>query len=335
MQYDSIVIHYSEIGLKGKNREFFERKLIENIRIALGMFVSKVYWMYGRIACELKENTQEDVMNRINEILYNIPGIASYVFSRNIALDIEVMKKTALEIAEEKMQSIVDKRKENKKSLPISFKVAAKRSNKHFALTSNELNLLLGDLIYDTLHEKYNLIVDLKNPDVSVQLEICEKNAFMYSDKILGLGGLPVGTSGKIISSISGGIDSPVASFMMMKRGCKVVFVHAFNKTIAGDGVKSKLIDLVKQLTKFQLHAKLYIVPFVNVQKTVIANIPARYRMIIYRRFMMRIINKIARKEHAKAVVTGDSVGQVASQTLDNITCIYNASEYPIMNPLI
>jgi thiamine biosynthesis protein ThiI len=282
------------------------------------------------------EKDSEENLQKIQDVLYNTPGIASFVFSKNINLDIDTIKKTSLEIAEEQIQEIIEKRKNQKsKDRTISFKVAAKRSNKHFERTSNELNLMLGDLIYDTLVEKYNLTVDLKNPDIAIYLEICEKNAFIYSNKITSLGGLPVGTSGKVISSMSGGIDSPVASFMMMKRGCKVVFVHAFNKTIAGDGVKQKLIDLVKQLTKFQLHAKLYIVPFVNVQKSVITNIPARYRMIVYRRFMLKIMNKIAKKEHAKAIVTGDSVGQVASQTLDNIICIYNASEYPVLNPLI
>ena len=216
MQYDSIVIHYSEIGLKGKNREFFERKLIENIRIAIGPFVGKVYWMYGRIACELKENTPEETIRKIESILYNIPGIASFVFSRNIALDIETIKKTSLEVAEEKMRDILESRKESKRSLPISFKIAAKRSNKHFEYTSNELNIMIAEVVYDNLNGKYNLTVDLKSPDAAICIEVCEKNAFVYSDKITGLGGLPVGCSGKIISSISGGIDSPVASFMMM-----------------------------------------------------------------------------------------------------------------------
>lgn len=349
MNYNSIVIHYSEIGIKGKNREFFEKKLIENIKICLSGLVKNVNWMYGRISCDISEE-QNNSIEKIKEILGNIPGIASFLFAKNVKLDMDIIKSTSIEIAEESFKYFYEKKikeysnkKINDKSnknlnenlKDISFKISTTRSNKHFEKKSTEINLEVADAVYEKFNNIYNLTVNLKKPDVCISLEICEKNAFIFSEKSLGVGGLPVGTSGKIISSLSGGIDSPVSSFMMMKRGCKIVFVHAFNKTISGDGVKSKLIDLVKQLTKFQLHSKLYIVPFAEIQKKVISNIPARYRMIVYRRFMFKIINNIAKKEHAKSIVTGDSVGQVASQTIDNITCIYEAAKYPIFNPLI
>jgi len=139
----------------------------------------------------------------------------------------------------------------------------------------------------------------------------------------------------KLICSLSGGIDSPVSSFLMMKCGCKIVFVHILNRTQTGEAVLSKIDKLVKQLSKTQPKSKLYIVPFENIQKQLIMNVPSKLRMIVYRRFMLRIINSIAKREKAQGIVTGDSLGQVASQTLDNLNCIYAASKLPVLSPLI
>ncbi len=212
-----------------------------------------------------------------------------------------------------------------------SFKVVCKRSNKTFKFKSLEISAQIGGDIHEILKKK----VDVKNPKLILNIEICDKEAYVYSNKINGVGGLPVGSSGKMICSLSGGIDSPVAAYMMMKRGCKIIFVHIHNDTQADKAVLSKITDLVEQLNNYQLNSKLYIVPFGELQRRIIAVVPSKLRMIVYRRFMLKIINKIAYKERAKAIITGDSIGQVASQTIDNMTCIRESSELPVFSPLI
>lgn len=309
-----IVVHYSELATKGKNRDFFERKLIQNIESALGKSAEKVYKRYGKIICDLKGKCKED---EIRGILEKLPGIAYFSFAAKAELELKDIEKKSLEVLKNEEFE--------------TFKVVASRSNKNFKLNSMDLNKKIGEVILEKMNKK----VIMKNPDRKVFVEIGEKEAFVYCKKNYGIGGLPIGTAGKVISSLSGGIDSPVASFLMMKRGCEVVFMHAFNKTMTEQGVKSKLEELVKQLAKFQLKAKLYIVPFDKIQQEIIGTIPSKQRMIVYRRFMTRIANEIAKKENAKAVVTGDSVGQVASQTLENLECIYDASDLPIFPPLI
>jgi len=317
-----LVIHYSEIGTKGKNRNFFEQKLMQNLRKALDSESNKVHRRYGRIIVDLKKNHKKE---KIIEILEILPGISSFSFAEQADLDFENIKKTALEV----LKTELSKNKNEKKFL--TFKVETKRSNKQFPLKSPEINKEVGKF----LEKELEIIAEYKNPNITVQLEIGEKETFIYSKKHQGVGGLPIGTAGKVISSISGGIDSPVASFLAMKRGCEVIFFHAYNKTQSTTGVLSKIEDLVNQLAKIQLKAKLYIVPFEKIQKEIILKVPARLRMIIYRRFMMQIINKLAKKKKAKAIITGDSVGQVASQTLDNINCIYDAANIPVLAPLI
>ncbi|MFH1588386.1 MAG: tRNA uracil 4-sulfurtransferase ThiI [Candidatus Diapherotrites archaeon] len=349
-----LVIHYSEIATKGKNRNLFENQLMDNIRNSMGKNV-KVFKRYGKILCESgeerkgktenelknrkkektelnektkkkelkKENTKLTELNdekqkkELAEILKLIPGIANFSFAMEAKLEIKDIEKKCIEILKGKEFN--------------SFKVNASRSNKNFKLNSMELNQKLGEHIINKLNKK----VDLHSPELTVFIEVGEKEAFVYCEKFCGVGGLPVGSSGKVISSLSGGIDSPVASFMMMKRGCKVVFAHVFNKSIEGKAVLSKIESLVKELNKIQLNSKLYVIKFEEIQKELIANIPSKYRMIAYRRAMMKLMNLIAEKEKAKAVVTGDNVGQVASQTIENIQCIYEASKLPVLAPLI
>ncbi len=298
-----IVIHYSEIGTKGENRAFFENQLVKNVEKVLDC---RVYKRYGKI---IAETDKAD--------LRLIPGVAYYAVAVKTKLELEDIKKNCLKLLKGKKFD--------------SFRVTSSRSNKNFKLTSQELNEKLGEFIIKKLKKK----VKLKNPDKTVYVEIGEKEAFIYLEKINGVGGLPVGVSGKVIGSLSGGLDSPVASYLMMKRGCEVIFVHVYNDTLMKKGMETKLKKLVEELTRVQLKSKLYLVGFGDIQKEIIDNIPTEFRMIVYRRFMMGIINEIVKKEKAKGVVTGDSVGQVASQTLENLNCIYDASESPVFAPLI
>ena len=309
-----IIIHYSEIGTKGENRPFFERILANNVRVLLNRYIHNVSRKYGRIVCKIKN---EDYLDKIIEKLKKVPGIAYFSPAIKSELNIEQIKESLLNILQNKKFN--------------TFKVITKRSNKMFPMTSIEVNKILGEYIVNSLNKKVNLI----SPDIKLYVEICEKEAYIYLEKFSGLGGLPVSSSGKVISLLSGGIDSPVASFLMMKRGCQVIFTHFYNRTLTSQAALTKIDKIVRQLTEFQIQSKLYIVPFQDVQYEIIANIPSNYRMIVYRRFMMRIANKIADLENAKAIVTGDSVGQVASQTLENLGCIYQAAKYPVLSPLV
>jgi thiamine biosynthesis protein ThiI len=292
----------------------FEDRLLKNVRAALGGNLKRVYKRYGRLICELDKGSN---LTLIKEVLQKLPGIAYFSFAHRAALDIEKIKSRILEILGEKKFK--------------TFKIFAKRSYKEFPLTSLEINKVLGELVIEKLRKK----VDVVAPQLRVWVEICEKEAFIYTERYGGIDGLPTSTGGTILSLLSGGIDSPVASFLMMKRGCRVVFLHFFNRAIIAPGSLAKIENIVKALTAFQLRSKLYLIPFEEIQKEIIKSIPSRYRMIIYRRFMTAIANRLAGAERAEGIVTGDSIGQVASQTLRNLSCIYQAAQLPIFTPLI
>ena len=308
----NIIIHYNEIATKGKNRNYFERFLMRNLQNTLRGFVTRVYKRYGLIVVEVN-NEKEEIKNK----LFKVSGIANFSFSVKAELNFNNVKEKTLEIAKEKEFS--------------SFKVNARRSNKNFPKTSKEINKEIGDLIREKLDKK----VDLSNPDLELFIEVGEKEVFLYYEKFSGIGGLPVGVSGKLVSSLSGGIDSPIASYLMMKRGCEIIFVHIFNKNVSGEGAVGKIEKIVNVLKEFQGKTELYIVPFEELQKEIIKNVPAELRMIVYRRYMMRILNSISLGEKAGGIVTGDSLGQVASQTLENLGLIHNVPEVPVFSPLI
>ncbi|MDD5253995.1 MAG: tRNA 4-thiouridine(8) synthase ThiI [Candidatus Nanoarchaeia archaeon] len=311
--YDYIIIHYSEIGTKGENKVIFENKLVENIKKALRDKVKDTKKKYGFIACELdKKYDKENLIN----ILSKIPGVAYFSFSKISKLDMKDLTEKSLRLLENLKFN--------------SFKVCSRRSNKGFEKNSQEINKILGELIIKSLNKK----VEVSKPDLELFVEVGHKEIFIYHEKLKGIGGLPVDSSSNILCSLSGGIDSPVAAYLMMKRGCKVTFVHIFNKTI-NQGVLSKINELIERLNKIQLESKLYIVPFEEIQKEIIKRVQSDSRMIIYRRFMMKIINEIAKKEKINVMITGDNLGQVASQTGENLRCIYDSSNLVILTPLI
>ena len=303
------VIHYGEIALKGKNREVFERKLIENINRKIWEIGVKVKRRFGRLVIYADDQ-------RIAEKLKKTPGIKYFALAEVCDLDIDEIKKKALETLPRKTKT---------------FKIETKRSNKNFPYTSIEINRVVGEYI---LKRRDGIRVDLNNPDTKIFIEICEKECFIYTSKIPSIGGLPAGVAGKVISLISGGIDSPVSAFMIMKRGCEVIAVHFFNSTLHSPEVREKIKMIAEKLSEFH-EIRLYMVPFEDIQREIIRLIPSKYRMVVYRRSMMRMANIIAEKEDAKAIVTGDSLSQVASQTLDNLNVIYNASSLPVLSPLI
>lgn len=305
-----ILIHYGEIGTKGKNRVVFENCLIRNISKALGECAKKIRREHGRIIV-FEENGKEEIKRKLEKI----PGIENFSFAHETKLDIEDIKRRALEVAKGKKFT--------------TFKISTKRGNKDFPYSSMQVNEIVGEEIRKKLRKK----VDLRNAELTIFIEIGNRNAYIYTEKYEGIGGLPVGVEGKVISLLSGGIDSPVASWLMMKRGCNVVFIHFYNEKLVAK--PSKAEEIVKKLNESQLESIAYYIPFADLQYEIIKEVPAKYRMIVYRRFMAKIANEIASIEKAKAVVTGDSLGQVASQTLENLLCIYDASSLPVLSPLI
>lgn len=310
-----IIIHYSEIALKGKNRRYFEDALLRHVRNALGDMVHDVRKSQGRLVCRPAEGVDPE---KTADKLRLIPGVANFSFGYSAPKDIE-----ALESRSVKLLASCDF---------VSFGVKTKRADKSYPLKSEEISRQAGAAILRSLEGKK---VDLTSPDIWLHIELTGKEATLFTEKIAGPGGLPVGTSGRVMVSLSGGIDSPVAAYMMMKRGCRAVFCHIRNETQFEVGVSGKIEKLVEVLTRYQLRSTLYQVPFGELQRQIIAFVPADYRMIIYRRCMMRILNQLAEREGARAIVTGDAVGQVASQTLSNLHCIQSASQLPVLSPLV
>jgi thiamine biosynthesis protein ThiI len=314
---DYIICHYHEIGLKGKNRKFFEEILVENIKRALpGASFEFVKRISGRIIVKLNEKGVKE-KRKIRESLKNIFGIVHFSFALNCKQDMKVIKEKALEILEKKRFK--------------SFKIGTQRSEKNFYLTSPQINEKVGAFIVKKLKKKVNL----GNPGATVFIEIVQKYAFLYSFKIKARGGLPLGSGGRAIALLSGGIDSPVAAFLSMKRGIKVIFVHFHTHPYTDKASIEKVKDLVRVLNKFQFESKLYLVPFASIQKEILLKTPDKLRVILYRRFMLRIARDIAVKERASALITGESVGQVASQTLENMKAIEEIVELPILRPLV
>ena len=316
MKYTHIIIHYSEIAIKKDNRSTFENILIKNLKECLAIDVSQIYKRFGRVICVLSETAN---LENIKFTLSKIPGVHSFSFCLTTVQDLEEIKKTAKDIAENTTFE--------------NFRVSSKRSFKGFKYTSQEIDRLVGEEIFENLKKK----VKLKNPELEINIEVTEKEVFVYTNKEthIGIGGLPVGSTGTVVCSLSGGIDSPVSGYMLNKRGCKVVYAHIQSNNLVTKEVEEKIFKLCSTLRNYQGRTKLIVIPFSEIQKQLLMVVPADYRMIIYRRFMFRIINKLAEKEGALGIVTGDSVGQVASQTLENLNCIYEASKLPIFSPLI
>ena len=270
------VVHYSEIALKGKNRSFFEKKLAENIRRKIN---AKIRRESGRIIIE-------DCREEISEILRKIPGVKYFALAEVAGLDIDEIKEKALSLVRGK-----------------TFKIETKRSNKKFPLTSIEVNRIVGEYV---LKNKKNIKVNLKNPETTVFIEICDKRCYLYTEKIYGVGGLPCGVSGKVVSLLSGK-KSALASFLMMKRGAEVVAVN-FSKT-------NEVVAYAKKLSEHH-KIKLYIIP-----------------EVVERSEMIKIANEIAKKENAKGIVVGDVMPE--NGDIESLSKVYSLSELPVFTPVI
>jgi thiamine biosynthesis protein ThiI len=311
----SIVVHYQEIALKGKNRPWFLARLVRNLRRAVSdLDVRAVRALMGRIEVELGPGAaREEVGERIRKTF----GIANFSYATRTRLDLDVIAADVLRDLEGENCS--------------SFRVSARRADKRFPLTSPQIEREIGGRV----KAARGWTVNLEKPELVIHVELLTSEGFYYFRKERGAGGLPTGTAGKVACLLSGGIDSPVAAHRMMKRGCVVTFVHFHSYPILSRASQEKARELVRLLTEWQHQSRLYLVPFGEIQQQVILSVAGPMRVVIYRRLMLRIAERIARLRHAQALITGDVVGQVASQTLENLAVVGRVATLPLFRPLI
>ncbi|HYR62443.1 MAG TPA: tRNA uracil 4-sulfurtransferase ThiI [Actinomycetota bacterium] len=313
---DLVVAHYHEVGLKGRNRSFFERRLVENIRLALrDTGYAKVRSIPGRILIELTESADLD---RITAALGRTFGLSSYSPAVSAPADMDALVATALDLAREEPFE--------------SFRVRARRGHSSFPEGSQRVNEVVGQAIKDATGAR----VDLSHGEWTCHIELVQNRAFLYATRIPGPGGLPAGSSGRVVSLLSGGIDSPVATWELAKRGASVTAVHFHGQPYSDPSSARQAARLAQHLAPWLGEVDLWLVPFGDVQAEIVTSAPAELRTILYRRFMMRIAESIALSVGAEALVTGESLGQVASQTLPNMRAIdVVVDTMPVLRPLV
>jgi len=320
MEFDTILCHYAEVGLKLGNRRFFENWLRQNIKAALNRTIPNkkftVRRLYGRIMIELDD---DPIINQeeITQALSNTFGLAYFAFAKYVAQEIKGIREMALAALQDKEFD--------------TFKIKTRRPDQQFLFSAQHVNEDVGAFILS----KMDKTVQLKDPDITCYIDIVQGAVYIYTEKIPGPGGLPTGANGKVVGLLSGGIDSPVASILAMKRGAAVTFVHFHSVPLTTEESIDKVKQITTVLSHYQSRIHLYLVALTPIQKEIMVKTKEKYRIILYRRFMFRIAEIIARKEKARALVTGESLGQVASQTLDNIAAIEAVSSMPILRPLI
>ena len=345
---DSVLIRYHEIALKKGNRAYFTELLKRNVISAVkDLGVKDIRSLPARLLLTLKNDIdQATATERIGAVF----GVANFSLVERTPRDMDALRERILDSLDPSTRSPAlaggscsgfrpTGVLEGATGLPVglhggrfeSFRIDTQRGDKTFPLTSPEVNRVLGAAVKERSHAR----VDLENPEFTVIVEILPHDAFFGFDKIPGPGGLPVGASGRVVSLISGGIDSPVASYRMMQRGCRLIFVHFHSAPYQDKTSQEKVRELLKRLTRHQFNSRLFLIPFGEIQRQIVAAVSRPLRVVLYRRMMLRIAEAIARREKAQALVTGESLGQVASQTLENMTVIQRAATLPILRPLV
>ena len=312
---NSIVVHYKELALKGRNRPWFIQHLIRNLKVALaGLHIPAFRSAMGRIEIELGADTPwEDVHARLSRVF----GVANFSRANRGPHEFGPLASAILD-------GLGDR------DVP-SFRVSATRADKRLPFTSPQVEREVGGFI----KEAKGWHVNLERPALTVHIEMLPDGAFYFFDKEPGAGGLPTGTGGRVACLLSGGIDSPVAAYRMMRRGCNVLFVHFHSYPIVSRASQEKVREIVALLTRHQLRSRLLLVPFGELQQRVVLAVPPELRVVMYRRLMLRIAERLARQWRARALVTGEVIGQVASQTLENMTVIAEATTLEVLRPLV
>ena len=313
------LVHYHEIGLKGHNRKKFEQQLISNIEALIQDSTVRIRRISGRICLFMEDGSSfEDACSLADQIA-GVPGIARVSSGYRCAQDLEEMYETACMALNDVGEF-------------HTFKVQARRNHTDFAIDSMQPNQLVGAALCRAFPDKK---VAMKNPDVEVRVEVIQGSTYIYGRSIPGIGGLPVGSAGKAICLLSSGIDSPVATWRIARRGATCIGVHFSGRPETSATSEYLVQDIAEVLERTGCFARLYIVPIGTYQREISALAPPELRVILYRRLMFRIAERIANREGAKALVTGESLGQVASQTMDNMLVVNQSVSIPIYRPLV
>ena len=310
-----IVVHYGELGLKGRNRPVFLHTLMRNLERAVSSLgEGSIQQHSGRLLLSV---SKEVAWQELEQRLLQVFGVANFSRCWTAPHDLEAVKQAVNRALHGRTFG--------------SFRITARRAFKELPWGSQEISRVLGSHVMATHATR----VDLRNPELVVHVEVIPRNTLIYVEKTEGAGGLPVGTGGMLLGLLSGGIDSPVAAYRMMKRGCQVNFIHFHSYPFLDRASQRKAQELARLLTQYQYRSKLCMVPFGEVQQRIVSAVPAAYRVVLYRRYMLRVADALAQQFGAHALVTGESLGQVASQTLSNLRVIEAASSLPVLRPLI
>lgn len=316
MQYTEIMVRYGELSTKGKNRRSFIDRLHGNVEKVLSQYKKlRIHPKRDRMHIDLNGEDSTKVMKHLKVIF----GIQNFSPSIRIEKDMDIIKKTALEMVKEQYK------------LGKTFKIATKRSDHEYKYDTYQINMAVGDYVTDNIPE---IKAEMRRPDIKIRIEIRQDGAYLSSHTYDGAGGLPVGTAGKAELMLSGGIDSPVAGYEAMKRGVEIEMVHFFSPPYTSEDALKKAEDLTVKLTHYCGHIQFIQVPFTEIQETIKQNVPEGYLMTIQRRFMLRLTDLIRDKRGALAIFNGESVGQVASQTLESMAAINDVTTTPIIRPV-
>ena len=310
-----VVARYHEIALKRGNRGQFVRQLAQNIvRMLRGTGMSRVYNGPGRLILPLSDaNTWPEVRARLQHVF----GLTSVFLCQRCERDVEALSR--------RIVAALGPRRVG------SFAIRTKRADKLYPITSPEVSRLVGRVVQDHLGAR----VDLSHPELEIYIDILDREAFFSLEKVDAPGGLPLGTSGTVLTLLSGGIDSPVAAYRIMRRGCKMEFLHFHGGPFQSRASQEKALELVETLSRWHPDTQLHLVAFGHAQREIVSAVPRRFRVVLYRRMMVRVAEALARRVGATALVTGESLGQVASQTLTNLATIEDACGLPLLRPLI
>ena len=314
MKYDYIMVRFGELSTKGKNKKEFIRVLANNIRYALLDFNGvEIISQFDHIYVKLNDNEPDKII----EVLQDISGIQGLSLVLKTDEDLENLKKVCLELV---------KQEEGK-----TFKVHSKRANKKYPIISDQLNREIAKVVL----QNTPLRVDVHNPDILISIEIRDEGAYVFTHTYKGAGGYPLGVGGKIMHMLSGGIDSPVASYLLMKRGIKIECIHFASPPYTNAGVIEKLKDLLGKLNKYQAEIRLNVIPFTKIQEEIYKQCDESYAITIMRRMMFRLADRLAKRRRCLAISSGESVGQVASQTLDSMNVINAVTNMPVLRPVV
>lgn len=318
MQYDEIMVRYGELSTKGHNRKNFIGRLGMNVRDALHKFPEvKVHANIDRLHVSLNGANSDEVMKHLKLVF----GIQSFSPSLKVEKNYEAVCKAAKQMIEEQVKE------------PISFKVETRRADHHFEMDTFQMNRELGGYLLEQFPDL--LKVDVHHPDLTLRVEIRLNGIYLTSEKIIGAGGLPVGTAGKGMMMLSGGIDSPVAAYLAMKRGVSVEMVHFFSPPYTSEQALAKAKELTGKLAHYCGSINFIQVPFTEIQETIKEKVPEGYLMTLQRRLMLRLAVALAEKRHGLAIFNGESLGQVASQTMQSMRAIEDVTNMPVLRPVL